>query len=402
MLLVWDIHLSAKIKDKVLNQIRSFIESRPEEKNIVFLWDYVYHFSYDRKALLELFQLFLELYEQWKTLYILSWNHDWLWENFVFEEWKKVFDLLQWWTWTIHFITKPRLTEIESEKILFMPFCLDLHESEYDVYDSWKDSFTTVLQESKDKNEVFSWKLNQLVNWFIKKEWKLTIIHHYYTNKTKFPWYRSQFSYKDIALSETLFDNSDITLISWHLHAPFVYKNYLCVWSVWPTSSLESNQLKWLFKYSKWEFSFYSSQPLHYIETENIWATNEETIVSIYNQYTQKLKTILESSNNIILKDFNIAPLNIKDVSLTLKVKNLDFDKIDEVLDPALREKITDFRLKKDIQQVNDLLEKLWKPDEEKLQTFWWWQELLKEYIKRKFPEEYNDYEKILRDLKVI
>jgi hypothetical protein len=42
-----------------------------------------------------------------------------------------------------------------------------------------------------------------------------------------------------------------------------------------------------------------------------------------------------------------------------LKVKNLDFDKIDEVLDPALREKITDFRLKKDIQQVNDLLEKL-------------------------------------------
>jgi hypothetical protein len=71
------------------------------------------------------------------------------------------------------------------------------------------------------------------------------------------------------------------------------------------------------------------------------------------------LKTILESSNNIILKDFNIAPLNIKDVSLTLKVKNLDFDKIDEVLDPALREKITDFRLKKDIQQVNDLLEKL-------------------------------------------
>ncbi len=402
MLLVWDIHLSAKIKDKVLNQIRSFIESRPEEKNIVFLWDYVYHFSYDRKALLELFQLFLELYEQWKTLYILSWNHDRLWENFVFEEWKKVFDLLQWWTWTIHFITKPRLTEIESEKILFMPFCLDLHESEYDVYDSWKDAFTTVLQESKDKNEVFSWKLNQLVNWFIKKEWKLTIIHHYYTNKTKFPWYRSQFSYKDIALSETLFDNSDITLISWHLHAPFVYKNYLCVWSVWPTSSLESNQLKWLFKYSKWEFSFYSSQPLHYIETENIWATNEETIVSIYNQYTQKLKTILESSNNIMLKDFNIEPLNIKDVSLTLKVKNLDFDKIDEVLDPALREKITDFRLKKDIQQVNDLLEKLWKPDEEKLQTFWWWQELLKEYIKRKFPEEYNDYEKILRDLKVI
>ena len=111
MLLIWDIHLSAKIKDKVLKQIRTFIESKPNENNIVFLWDYVYHFSYDRSALLELFQLFLELYKEWKTVYIISWNHDWLSENFVFEEGKKVFDLLQEKTWSIHFITKPELAE---------------------------------------------------------------------------------------------------------------------------------------------------------------------------------------------------------------------------------------------------------------------------------------------------
>lgn len=402
MLLVWDIHLSAKIKDKVLNQIKSFIESKPEEKNIIFLWDYVYHFSYDRKALLELFQLFLELYKQWKTLYILSWNHDWLWENFVFEEWKKVFDLLQWWTWTIHFITKPWLTEIESEKILFMPFCLDLHEDEYEVYENWKNPLTEALLESKDKNEVFSGKVNQLLNGFIKKEWKLTIIHHYYTNKTKFPGYRSQFTYKDIALSDTLLENRDLTFISGHLHAPFVLQNYLCTWSVRPTSSLESNQLKWFFKYSKWNFSFYARQPLHYIETENIWATNEENMQSIYRQYTQQLKTILSSSSQLKLNDFEVPELNINDISLTLKVKELDFNKIDEVLSPALREKLTDFRLKKDAKQVDDLIEKLWRPDEEKLQTFGWWQELLKDYIKNKFPNEYSDYEKILRELKVI
>jgi hypothetical protein len=58
--------------------------------------------------------------------------------------------------------------------------------------------------------------------------------------------------------------------------------------------------------------------------------------------------------------------------------------------------------LKKDTKQVDDLIEKLWRPDEEKLQTFGWWQELLKDYIKNKFPNEYSDYEKILRELKVI
>ena len=402
MLLIWDIHLSAKIKDKVLNQLKDFISSKPEENNIVFLWDYVYHFSYDRTALLELFQLFLELYKQWKTLYILSWNHDWLWENFVFEEWKKVFDLLQEWTWSIHFITKPRLTHIDWEKILFLPFCLNLKEDEYEEYQDWKNMFTETLLESKDKNEVFSWKVNQLVNWFIKKEWKLTIIHHYYTNKQKFPWYRSLFSYRDIALSEQLLDNPDITLISWHLHAPFVYKNYLCTWSVRPTSSLESNQLKWCFTYSNNKFSFYASQPIHYIETENIWATNEEQLNSIYRQYTQNLKSIFEGSNTVKLEEFQVPDLSINDISLTLKVKNLDYDKIDEVLDPSLREKLTDFRLKKDSSQMNDLLEKLWKPDEEKLQSFWWWQELLKDYLKNKFPDDYASYESILRDLKVI
>ena len=402
MLLIWDIHLSAKIKDKVLKQIRTFIESKPNENNIVFLWDYVYHFSYDRSALLELFQLFLELYKAWKTVYIISWNHDWLSENFVFEEGKKVFDLLQEKSWSIHFITKPELAEIEWEKVLFLPFCLDLKENEYEEYKLWENSLTKTLLESKDKNEVFSWKINQLVNWFIKKEWKLTIIHHYYTNKQKFPWYRSQFSFKDIALSEELFDNPDITLISWHLHAPFVYMNYLCTWSVWPTTSLESNHLKWMFTYSNSNFSFYASQPIHYIETENVWVTNEEQIQSIYRQYTNNIKTIFESSNILKLNEFEVPDLSIKDVSLTLKVKQLDYDKIDDVLDPKLRELITDYRLKKDSQQMKDLIEKLWKPDEEKLQTFWWWQELLKDFLKVHYPDDYNEYENILRELNVI
>ena len=398
MLLIWDVHLSAKIKPQLLPMLKGFIESHSEENNIVFLWDYIYHFSYDRTSLLELFQYFLELYKQWKTLYILSGNHDRIGENFVFEEGKKVFDLLEK-NGTIHFITSPLLTEIENEKILFLPF--SIHQ-EYDENPEYKTPLIESLLESKNKNEVISGKLNATVNKYIKENEKLTIIHHHYINKTNFPWYHSTFAYKDIALSEELLDNPNIKLISWHLHAPFVYKNYLCTWSLWPTSSLESNHLKWYFIYSNWTFSFYAKQPVHYLEMENINQTSSENITSLYNQCTQKLKQILKSSTILKLDKFEAPELDITKVILTLKVKELNYDNIDEVLDPKLKEKLSDFRLKKDSAQLNNLLEKLRKPDEEKLQTFWWWQELLKEFLKIHYTDEYSQYEEILKELKVL
>jgi UDP-2,3-diacylglucosamine pyrophosphatase LpxH len=52
----------------------------------VFLGDYVYHFSYDRKALLHLFSIFIELASKGKKLYILAGNHDRISGHFVFEE----------------------------------------------------------------------------------------------------------------------------------------------------------------------------------------------------------------------------------------------------------------------------------------------------------------------------
>lgn len=75
--------------------LRNFVQSKKEEKNLIFLGDFVYHFSYDRGALLALFELFLELYREGKNLYILAGNHDWLGNTFVYEEGKRVFDLLQ-------------------------------------------------------------------------------------------------------------------------------------------------------------------------------------------------------------------------------------------------------------------------------------------------------------------
>ena len=126
----------------------------------------MYHFSYDRSALLSLFEWFLELYAQGRALYIFAGNHDWLGNSFVFEEGKRVFDLLESSSSAgkLNFITEPMLTEIEGEKILFLPFCLDIDENKYPEYQLGSSLLTEALLQSKDKNEVFSGKINQLLN----------------------------------------------------------------------------------------------------------------------------------------------------------------------------------------------------------------------------------------------
>jgi hypothetical protein len=47
----------------------------------------------------------------------------------VFEEAKRAFQLMQ--PQKIHFITTPLLTEIEGEKICFLPYMLDIRLAEY-------------------------------------------------------------------------------------------------------------------------------------------------------------------------------------------------------------------------------------------------------------------------------
>ncbi|MDR2416334.1 MAG: metallophosphoesterase [Candidatus Peribacteria bacterium] len=138
MLLIGDIHINSTYKDKILTTLRNVIASQPAEKNLIFLGDFVYHFSYDRNALLALYDLFLDLYQQGKSLYILAGNHDRLGNHFVFEEAKKAFSILSSLMkgrteegGSLHFITTPFLTEIEGRSICFLPYMLDIHLTTY-------------------------------------------------------------------------------------------------------------------------------------------------------------------------------------------------------------------------------------------------------------------------------
>ena len=408
MLLIWDIHITSKVKDQLIEMIRSFVQSQPEEKNLIFLWDFVYHFSYDRSALLALFELFLEFYRQGKNLYILAGNHDWLGNSFVFEEGKQVFDLLQKTNgegnhfWNLFFITEPELKEIEGEKILFLPYCLDFDEKKYPEYESGRTVLTDALLQSKEKGELMSWKINQLVQGFCKKYSDLTLIHHYYTNKEQFPGYRASFSYKDVALSEYFFDVPGLKMISGHLHAPFVFKNYLCVGSIWATSSLENNQIKGLWSLKEGKLNFYGQQVVNYLQLDGEQKVEKSDFDLLYQEISDQLRNNLASSNIFLLDKFENTALDLRKTVVSLKVAQLDYEKVSDNIDDELRMSLADFRLKKSTQKVDDLLQKLQRPEEDALQTFGGWKELLKSYLQTQYGEDYPKYEQVLRDLKIL
>lgn len=255
MLLFWDIHCTSAIIDDLLDSMKTHIDSNNHEQSIVFLWDYVYHFSYDRKALLKLFRFFVWLAHWWKNVYVLAGNHDWISNHFVFSEGATLLDLLDAdvWSWTLEFITTPIYKEIEQQRILFFPYCT-LPETDYPIKEWWPYQF---LLDSENANEQRSWRANSLLDSLIEKHAEgaspLLVMHHWYTHNVSFPWQFAKFSWRSPALSETLLDDDRIYLISWHLHQPFGYKNYCCLWSIWSTSPLELNQIKYFFTLSTWE-----------------------------------------------------------------------------------------------------------------------------------------------------
>lgn len=413
MLLIWDIHLTSKIKDKLINSLKSFIQKHNKEKNLIFLWDFVYHFSYDRNALLELYDLFLELYSQWKNLYILAWNHDRLGNTFVFEEGRKAFEVLSKvknLDNEICFITKPFVKEIEWKNICFLPAMLEFDEKDYPWIEKLRDE--TYKEEKRNKNIAFSNQLNLVVERFTKKYSDLILIHHYYIEWVSFPWQKAKFSFKDRALSQRWLDEKWVLMVSWHLHQPFSYKNYLCIWSVWATSPLEADQIKYLWSFNNWHFDAWESWINYYFTmerkkwnadlfTQEYKAVTWDDVVLHRHSLQKKSEKNFDSSLIWIETHFQ-ENLSFKDVSLSLFVEKLQYENISEYINSELQQQLQDTQLKKDIWSTEELLEQLDKPDMAGELSFWNWLELLKNFLKKQYPEEYEEYEKLLQDIKIL
>lgn len=257
MLLIGDLHLTSKIQDRLLEKLVAFVENHPEERSLIFLGDFVYHFSYDRKALAAFFDQCLAWYRSGKQLYLLAGNHDWLGQFFVFDEGKKAFELFQ---GGISFITEPCIQEIEGERILFFPHVLQVDLAAYPGIEDLADEWYHQMLATGKKALILSAKLDLLLRYFVQQyPGKLTVIHHYYFDGVSFPGQTSQFSFKDVALDRKWLQKPELQFISGHLHQAFCYGNYLCTGSVWATSPLEDNQLKFFWKWKNGQLEAYET-----------------------------------------------------------------------------------------------------------------------------------------------
>jgi len=447
MLLVGDLHINSRVKDRIVDIIRKYVLDHSDERNIIFLWDYVYHFSYDRVALLSLYTLFLELFSQWKNVYILAWNHDWIGNTFVFEEAKRTYEMIsnnfvwenKW--WKIEFITKPKVENIEWEDVLFLPYFLEIGESleiTSQARNDWiNESFSVeigktikTLFESKKKNEIISAKVNQMLLDYVQKYSKLTVIHHYYIEWINFPWQRGRFYFNDIAISKLFCELPNIKMISGHLHQWFVYKNYLCTGSLRNTSPLEVNHIKMLFKYSdnsaKWSMVFVNpylliDQMSSWVKSKPTWSAGGDINLypSMFSDWQNSkineefvaefvLSTIEQNKNNYKWSDvwdvdFDLEyKIENKDISVSMKVEDMDYDKIYDYIDQDLYKRLKDVKLKKNLVVTKDLFEKMdieWK---NLTQWFSDWKNLLKDYLKNKYPNENQKYLDFLKKERII
>lgn len=418
MLFIGDIHLTSRIKNKLLSQLKSFVAQHNEEKNLIFLWDFVYHFSYDRNALLELYDLFLERYIQWKNLYILAWNHDWLGNMFVFEEWKKAFEILskiqEKHDNEICFITQPIIKDIEWKKICFLPAVLEIDESKYQGIDDLKTLEYLEMLQNKNKNIVFSAQLNLVLEWYTKQYKDLIIVHHYYVEWTSFPGQQAKFGFKDRALSQKWLDKQWLLLISWHLHQAFAYKNYICTGSIRATSPLENEQIKCL-RSRDWNvFTWWESSINYYFlihrpkELADLFecrerALNELDIKTHRRELQQKFK------NNFMQENFSVNinyadSLDLKSVSLSIIVDKLQYENMAHFVDPNVHQTLQNVQLKKNTTSTEKVLKDLesQKNNFAWNNSFWDWLELLKLLLKKQYPNEYDDYEKILQEMKIL
>ena len=406
MLFFGDLHINSRIIDRVLESMKDWISQNSDEQNLIFLGDYVYHFSYDREALLKLYSFFLELYQGWKNVYILAGNHDWLGNTFVFEEAKRTYEIIKnvFDKWErggkIEFITQPKVEQIEWENILFLPYCLEIDSSLRSEWQGWWTEFVEIgntintLSKSQNKNEKFSAELNKLLLEYYKKYGKLTVIHHYYTEWVNFPWQRWRFYFNDVALSHLFCELNWLKLISGHLHQWFAYKNYFCTWSVWNTSPLEVNQAKMLFKYLDWKMSGKMFFVNPYFQVKNIeeWTKVDDNCLESF-----KKEVIRENINNYknqwrdveINSDYDMKN---KDISVSLSVWNMNYEDMYSYIDEDLFKQLKDVKLKKVYEQTDDLFEKM--DIEWKNLTSWFadWKGLLKDYLKVKYPNEYEKY----------
>ncbi len=377
-----DIHIESRFKDRLLEELKSKILASGEQ-NVIFLGDYVYHFSYDRRALVELFEFFVSLAKEGKKLRIMSGNHDRIAEKFVFEEaaiFAQLSDFEQ-----IKFVFEPQKTQIEGKQVLFLPFNHKIWTNKQLDFISNYASLHRQLWESSHPNEKVSAKLNE---WLAQNmEGVDYLFHHFYVADTKFPDQQSKFWFKDVALASWTLEQP-FKMFSGHLHGGFSFKNYFCSGSVWGVGFSEINEVKHI-----WEVADSTIKAIP-LDIRTIVQTDQEDLNN------EGLNKLYKHWQKNFQGDWSVAfpqklELDFKNIYLFLEGKD-----IDEVPQEVF-EKFGTVKLKK--YKIDVQTPELTEVDFEKMKvSFGAWKEMLKDYLKQKYPSDWEKYISQLKELNIL
>lgn len=404
MLLIWDIHATRKRVDACIKSIQLLVDRYPHDTTIVFVWDYVYHFSYDMVALHALFTYWVTLVKQWKKLFILAWNHDWIHNQFVFEQAKVAFDLLQSeiQEWALQYITSPTLIDIQWQSCLLFPYTTNFEN--FMIRDEYAE-----LYQSTHAKERISWTANSVLHTMIdtwkseKSEYntkKLLLIHHRYIAGKAFPWQFARFSYQSPALSNHWLEDDDLILVSWHLHQPFVHNNYCCIWSIRSTSPLEINQQKYLFQFDQESeiFNAHASSINPYLQfsSEEIAV---KTIQELSNEVDEKSSHHLFWWGLVVKTHERLWNISLADMTLTLITDA--HDGLQSVPD-SIKQAVGTVRIKHSKETLETLISTMQDSSLLLDKSFADWKTLLWEFLKAKFGDKAQQYQKDLEKLEII
>lgn len=386
MLLIGDIHIHPRHSDGIIRMLRDFVMANDQEQTIVFVGDYVYHFSYHRPSLLTLLDFFLELVAQGKQVYVLAGNHDRLGQHFVYAEAEKIVQsshssLVTPWG-SLSFVTTPQIIQIESEDILLLPYMLSWKSSE-----ELNDYVKTTVQDRERTAE--SWH-------------QLTIIHHYYVAETAFPWLRVKFGYKDLALSPQWLQDPRILLISWHIHHAFVYRNYLCIGAVRSTSPSETNQLNYLVRYDPQsrDVALYQVAYNPYLQI----SLHDESYLDEHLLATQRGQLFQQESSyftdmSYYHSQLHPVALSYDHLNIIILSTDVQYDGLDRIVDPLVTQKLRSLILKRDHHAADVILDQLTQAT----QNFSSWRgdrkQLLDDYLVQKFGDRKGQYDQMLKKL---
>lgn len=414
MLLIGDMHMTSSKWERVLEEIRLFVSRYPQEQEVIFMGDYVYHFSYDRKALLKLFNFFVELCTQGKSVHVLAGNHDWIADHFVFEEAQKTLQLitsLGEMKGRLLFYTEPQFQHIDGQECLIFPF---FHPS-FQQRNPIEIQKFAELAVSTHHQEQYAAYANEYLQHTIDQrkrehpEGKLVVFHHRYIANTTFPGVRWTFAYKSPALSPHRLDDERIRLISGHIHTPFVLKNYLCVGSSRHTSPLESNEQKRWCVYTAQEdlleitpitafpYIVYTVPP-----SGEKASLGQQQIQEYMEAITKQKRNDLEGWVYTIRLQEALEAIRRPEVTVTLQWEKLTYQDLHSLVDEELFTKLGDIKVKQLAKNDVQLQELLQVGGEELQRRLSSWKELLQSYIAQKYGTQAEAYMDLLHQLKII